>query len=285
MSVPFIAAQAALGLASAGAGAAQTIAANKAGKRAREANQDALDDLLKRRDAGALGLTPNQRRLQEQTLMTPVRTTAGEQRQRMEAAAAAAGGRSAGDIARIGDRQQEIVARGGQAAASQILQNQIAARQAQEHEIEARYDAEKQMQLEKTGRTFGALEQGASALGALAGAVPEALRAAGPMGGAAGVPADQDALAANLKAAGIDDKTARRMISLERKQPGILDEILQGLQAAQPASTGPTRDIDEIGDIATELARANAAEFGTAPFLSPEDQTYINNLVNAAVGG
>lgn len=232
MVSPFIPLQAGLAIGSAGLGIAQTIAANRAGKRAREENERQLEELLRRREAGQLGLTGAERRSAEQQLLTPVQITAAEQQQRIQAQTAAGGSRSAGDIARARRRIEGTQALGAQAAASNILQQDIQARRLQEQEIEARLDAEKSLKLEKINRTFGAISQGAEALGGLAGSPPGTFGAAGAFGGGARA-VDTGALATNLEGLGVTGDRAEALISLEERFPGILDDLL-GQQLRPP---------------------------------------------------
>ena len=253
LAAGILAAQGIAAAGTAGLGIAQAAQGVKASKRSRELNEEQLEELLALRKSGQLGLSGQQQRLAEQRLLTPLRTTAGESRQRLEAQAAATGNVAAGDIARQRRDADIALGRGSQAAATQIAAEDLAAKQVQEQELEQRIALEEAQKRDIVNQIFGAGAQAAGAAGAVAGGVPEVLRATAPFGGAGsgGEIVDTGKLARNLDAIeGMNPEMKAKLLEVAEQDPSALPALLHALglqggggQSFAEVPPAPTLDV------------------------------------------
>lgn len=165
----------------AGAGAAQAITGGRKSEFDKR-NEAQLDRLLQLQNQGRLGLTPQERAVREQQLVTPVQRAATETRQRSEAAQAAAGSLTGSDLSRLRTEATRAVGEGAQNAALTLQQEDIRKEQAQRAELAQRDTLAEQRRLDRRAAVFSGISQAAGGAGAIAGAVPETLRAAGLAG-------------------------------------------------------------------------------------------------------
>lgn len=245
LAAAILAAQGLTAAGTAGLGIAQAAQGVKASKRARELNEEQLNELLALRKSGQLGLSGQQQRLAEQRLLTPLRTTAGESRQRLEAQAAATGNVAAGDIARQRRDADIALGRGSQAAATQIAAEDLAQRQAQEEEIEQRIAFDEAQKRDIVNQIFGAGAQAAGAAGAVAGGVPEVLRATAPFGGAGKGPEilNTAKLQADLSALGVSEAGIEAILAAEAKDPGSITELIARLNRQRVGEELPFAEV------------------------------------------
>ena len=209
----------------AGIGAAQAITGGRKSEFDKR-NEAELDRLLALQAQGRLGLTPQERAVREQQLVMPVQRAATEARQRSEAAQAAAGSLTGGDLSRLRTEATRAVGEGAQRAALEIERADIQKQQAQRAEMAQREAVAEQRRLDRRAAVYGGLAQAAGGVGQLAGAVPEVLRAAG----LAGAPIrDTMALKQELDALGVPLDLQQEVMRIPpNRLPRVLNNALTG---------------------------------------------------------
>jgi len=204
--------------------------------------EEELEKLLGLQKTGGLGLTGEERRLREQQLVTPVREVASQLQSRQEAAIGAGAGVSGAELSRLRQETGRTIAGAQQAAATQILEADIAKEQAQRAEIERRAADIEARKKERRASIFGGLSQAAAAAGEIAGAVPEAARAAG----LAGAPIrDTEAFRSIMEEQGVPLASQEALL---RIGPQKLTRILDNLQSGNIGS-----EEQELYDILTQV--------------------------------
>jgi hypothetical protein len=194
-------------------GAGQTLA----GARKSEfdkANEQRLNKLLGLEESGRMGLTGRERQLQERSLLSPVRRAAAETRRRAEALSGGMGG-SGADLARLREEETRAIAAGGERAALELARADARKEAAQRQEMAQRQAIQEQRRQERMASLFGGLAQGAGAVGAMAGGVPEVMRAAGLFGAAIN---DTSGLDARLDEFGVGEQGKQMVRRMDPKK-------------------------------------------------------------------
>lgn len=172
---------AALAGASALAGGAQAVGSLVPSKFDKK-NKEEIARLEALKQRGALGMSPEERAVMEQSQMNPIRSAAEALQSRGEAFQAATGQASGAQAVQQRRDTASVVGEGIQQAALATQQENIRARRAQEAELSQRQAAQEQRRTDKVKGFLGGLGQAAGAAGMMAGAVPEATRATGLFG-------------------------------------------------------------------------------------------------------
>jgi hypothetical protein len=265
--MPIPAALAAAGAISSAIGAGQAISGSRRSKFDKR-NEAELDELLGLQDRDQLGLTGSERSIAERSLLDPVRQASAETRRRAEAAIPGSGA-SGADLARLRTEQTGAIAGAGERAALALDQADQRKTAAQRQEIAQREAIAETRRQERQASLFGGVAQAAGAAGQVAGAVPEALRAAG----LAGAPiADQSGLIDKLDELGVGPEG---QAIIKRMNPRKLTRALA--DAEQYLATGDKQFLTEDSvDIIRAAQAAQAAQNDPLAGLSDED---VNQLI------
>ncbi len=205
-------------------------------------NEEELRKLQQRQERGRLGLTGRERRVAQQSLLDPVREALSGQQNRNEALAAATGQSSGAQMARLREESQRAMAGATQRAAGQVTAADLAKQQAEEQEIEARVDAIQQARTARRNQMFKGLSGVAGAVGGIAGAPPEALRATGLFGSAI---RDTDALRQKLADAGVAPEDVEAVIGLgPRRLTTLLRNLDEGRIGPEEAELAALLDME-----------------------------------------
>lgn len=183
-------------------------------------NRKRLDELLRREEAGRLGLDAGEQQLLAGQFTAPVQQQAAAARSRAEQLASASGGVSGADLSRLRQEQQAQTSTAAQNAALQIAGLNEAARQSQLQEISQRTALKSGLKADDIGAVFDGIAQAASASGQAFGAPPATFTAAGAGGTAFASPEEQ------------------QLVEFFRANPEAREEILSAAQqraAAQAA--------------------------------------------------
>jgi hypothetical protein len=224
-----------LGIAAAGAltggvGLAQGIAGAVKTK-ADKANEKRLRELEELKENSLLGLTGTDWRVQERSLLAPVRSAAGETRARAEQIGA---GRdmTGADLSRLRTEQTTAIAGAGERAALTLEQKNLLKIAAQEQEIRSREARMGERADQRKASVFEGLSDAAGAAGAVAGATPEALRAAGLAGASI---YDTKALSDGLEARGITGEAKEIILGINPDRlPKAMFNVENGVVGGKP---------------------------------------------------